>query len=81
MIKFTQGWIGEQNGEATHDIVVKAAAQNTLKDAMIGIGIVMVGIIYLTYTAFKHGAKQFEMAELYALRDAGAIDYDPEKVS
>ena len=79
MIKFTQGSIGNRNGEI-HDIVVKAAAPNKLKDALIGGGMVLAGIAYLTHTAFKHGAKQFERGELEAMRDAGVIDWEPEEV-
>lgn len=79
MIKFKHGWIGNQDGEQ-FDIVVKAAAPNKLKDALIGGGMVMAGITYLTYTAFRNGAKAFERAELCAMKDAGVIDWDPEDV-
>ena len=81
MIKFKQGAVGPSGSDKlTTDIVVKAAAPNKLKDALIGGGMVMMGIAYLTYTAFKHGSKQFERAELYALREAGVINWDPEDV-
>lgn len=81
MIKFKQGAVGPSGSDKlTTDIVVKAVAPNKLKDALIGGGMVMVGIAYLTYTAFKHGSKQFERAELYALREAGVIDWDPEDI-
>ena len=83
MIKFTQGSIGgafgSRNEGKNFDIVVKAAAPNKLKDALIGGGMVMAGIAYLTYTAFKHGAKQFEKAELYAMYNAGVIDWNPDE--
>lgn len=79
MIKFVQGSIGDANGKM-HNIVVKAAAPNKLKDALIGGGMVMAGIIYLTYTAFKQGSDQFERAELYAMHAAGVIDCDPEDI-
>lgn len=79
MIKFKHGWIGNQDGEQ-FDIVVRAAAPNKLKDALIGGSMVMAGIAYLTYAAFRNGAKAFERAELYAMKDAGIIDWDPEDV-
>jgi protein-L-isoaspartate O-methyltransferase len=79
MIKFRHGWIGNQNGDQ-YDIIVKAAAPNKLKDALIGGGMMVAGIIYLTYTAFKYGAEQFERAELYTMKDAGIIDWNPEEV-
>lgn len=79
MIKFTQGDIGSKDGRWV-DIVVKASAPNGLKDMLIGGSIVAIGITYLTYTAFRNGSKAFERAELYALREAGCIDWDPEDV-
>ena len=63
MIKFKQGNIGNYQGE-WRDIVVKAKAPNTLRDALIGGGMVMAGIAYLTYTAFRHGSAAYERAEL-----------------
>lgn len=81
MIKFKQGAVGPSGSDKlTTDIVVKAVAPNTLKDALVGGSMVMAGIIYLTYTAFKHGSRQYERAELYALREAGVINWDPEEI-
>lgn len=78
MIKFKRGSIGDKDG-VMHDIVVKAAAPNKLKDALIGGGMVLAGVAYLTYTAFVEGAKGFERAELHAMKDAGVIDFDPDE--
>ncbi len=79
MIKFTRGSIGDKDG-IMHDIVVKAAAPNKLKDALIGGGMVMMGIIYLTRAAFRDGAKAFEWAEWQAMYDAGVVAERPEEV-
>lgn len=79
MIKFTRGNIVGEDGIA-HDIVVKAAAPNKLKDALIGGGMVMAGIAYLTYTAFRNGAKAFEWAEWQAMYDAKVVFEPPEKI-
>ena len=73
MIKFKQGYITNKEG-LTKDIVVKAATPNTLKDALIGGGLVLLGVTYLTVTAFKNGAKKFEDAEFQALSDLGLIE-------
>lgn len=62
MIKFKQGYLKNMDG-VQKDIVVKAAAPNGLKDALIGGGLVLMGVTYLTYTAFKRGSKAFEIAE------------------
>ena len=72
MIKFTQGAITNMNGEAK-DIIVKAVSPNSLKDALIGGGIVLMGMAYLTITAFRNGSKAFENAEYQAMVDLGII--------
>lgn len=73
MIKLKHGWIGTDEGLAK-DLVVKAVAPNTIRDALIGGAMVMVGITYLTATAFKHGCDKFEAAEMATLSELGLID-------
>lgn len=73
MIKFKQGYLKNQDG-VQKDIIVKAAATNGLKDVLIGGGLVVVGIAYLTYTAFKRGSKAFEIAEFNTMVDLGIIE-------
>jgi hypothetical protein len=72
MIKFKQGWIQKVTGEK-QDIIVEAAAPNKLKDIVIGGGMALVGIIYLTYTAFRNGAKAHEAAEFKTMEDLGLL--------
>lgn len=74
MIKISRGPIANIDGSKEADIIVKAAAPNDLKQILIGVGTVLVGITYLTVTAFKRGAKAYESAELNALADIGAMD-------
>ena len=74
MIKINRGSVASIDGSKKADIIVKAAAPNDLKQILIGGGTVLVGIIYLTVTAFKRGAKAYESAELNALADIGAMD-------
>ena len=69
MINFKQGSITNPETGVTKDIVVKAIAPNNLKDAIIGGGMVLIGIIYLTSSAFRNGSKKFEVAECKTLRD------------
>ena len=76
MIKFTQGSITNHVDGVTKDIVVKAVTPNTLKDMLIGGGIVLMGITYLTVTAFKNGSNKFEEAELQAMFQAGILGVD-----
>lgn len=74
MIKINRGSVTSIDGSKEADIIVKAAAPNDLKQILIGGGTVLVGIIYLTVSAFKRGAKAYESAELNALADIGAMD-------
>lgn len=74
MIKINRGRVASIDGSKEADIIVKAAALNDLKQILIGGGTVLVGIIYLTVSAFKRGAKAYESAELNALADIGAMD-------
>lgn len=68
MIEINRGPVASIDGSKKADIVVKAVAPNDLKQILIGGGTVLVGIVYLTVTAFKRGA------ELKALADIGAMD-------
>lgn len=70
MIKFKQGYIANMKGESK-DIIVKAALPNKLKDIAIGGAISLVGIVYLTYTAFRNGSVAFERAEYETMEDLG----------
>lgn len=72
MIKFTQGSIRNMEG-VEKDIAVKTAAPNNLKDILIGGGMVLIGIAYLTSTAFRNGSKKFEDAEYQTMVDLGII--------
>lgn len=73
MINFKQGSITSDATGETKDIIVKAVAPNTLKDALIGGGLVLMGIAYLTVTAFRNGSKALESAEFKTLNDLGLI--------
>ena len=68
MIKINRGSVGSTDGSKW------AAAPNDFKDILVGVGTVLVGITYLTVTAFKKGAKAYESAELNALADVGVMD-------
>lgn len=53
----------------TKDIVVKAVTPNNLRDVLIGGGIVTIGLVYLTLSVFRNGARAFEEAEYKTLED------------
>lgn len=73
MIKMNFGAIGNYETGKYEDIVVKAITPNGFKDILIGGSVVMVGIIYLTATAFKNGARSYEKAEFDALEKQNLI--------
>lgn len=63
MIKSKFGPITNPKTGMSKDIVINALSKESLKDILIGGGIVMVGITYLALSTFKNGAKAFETAE------------------
>ena len=72
MIKFKQGSISSNCGN-TKDIIVKAVLPNNFKDIIIGGSAILVGIAYLTCTAFRNGSKAFDKAETETLYDLDLI--------
>lgn len=73
MIKFKQGELKNMEG-TIKDIVVKSTTPNKFKDMLIGGGIVLVGIAYLTITAFRYGSEKFEEAEYKTMVNLGIIN-------
>lgn len=73
MIKFnTHQYLTNMDG-VTKDIIVKAPLPNKIKDAFIGGGLVLAGIVYLTSTAFRYGTEMFDEAETETMRDLHII--------
>ena len=73
MIEFKQGELKNMEG-TIKDIVVKSATPNKFKDMIVGGGIVLVGIAYLTITAFTYGSEKFEEAEYKTMVNLGIIN-------
>lgn len=67
-----------ESGAGGKEIVVPASRPVGLKDCLIGGGMVLAGIAYLTYAAFMQGAKNFERAEMWTMSDLGIISEDPD---
>ena len=72
-MKFNYGWVRNTETGKKAEVVVKSAMPNTVKDLLIGVALVGTGILYLTYTAFRHGVDRHENAELEALKSADLI--------
>lgn len=69
MIKSIYGPITNPKTGESKDIIVNAIASKNLKDVLIGGGIVLVGVVYLTLSTFKNGANVFEEAEYETLKE------------
>lgn len=69
MIKTKFGPITNPKTSETKDIVVNALSKESIKDILIGGGIVMIGITYLALSTFKNGAMAFEEAEYKTLEE------------
>lgn len=72
MIKFKQGTITNPKTGITKNIMV-AGKPNNVKEIVVGCGMVIAGITYLTINAFKHGSKAYEMAEVNTLKSLGLL--------
>lgn len=70
MLKFNGGSVTNPKTNITKEIILKVKGPNNLKDLMIGSSITILGITYLTISAFKNGAETFLNAENKALVDA-----------
>lgn len=73
MIKMNFGSVGNYETGKYEDIIVKANWPNSLKDVLIGGGLIAAGAIYLAMSAFKNGAKAYEKAEFDVLEKQGLI--------
>lgn len=50
-----------------------AKAPNKVKEVLIGGGLIISGVSYLTYKAFRNGASAFDDAQTDALKKINAI--------
>lgn len=67
MFKYNYGRItNPKTGEST-DVIVNGMKPNTVKDVLIGGGLVAMGIYYLTTAAFRHGSDEHYEADTKAL--------------
>lgn len=73
MIKSIYGPITNPKTGETKDIVVNTLTLNNAKDILVGGGIVLIGIAYLTLSTFKNGANAFEEAEYKTLESLNLI--------
>lgn len=72
MMKTNYGGVSNYENTIRKDIEVETVPVNSLKDALIGGGLALLGIAYIAITSFKNGSKAYGIAETNALRDVGA---------
>lgn len=73
MIKSKFGPIrNNETGEEKY-IVVNALSKVNCRDIVIGAGITLIGITYLTLAAFKNGAHAYDKAEMKTLGELGLL--------
>ena len=73
MFKLNYGGITNPNNGEHREVEVSMLKPNTIKDGVIGCGIIAVGVAYLMMTAFRHGADKYDEANTKALVDCGLI--------
>lgn len=73
MINFIQGWVRANEDSPKCDVNVRAMCPTTLKGVLIGGGLILAGIGYITYEAFVHGSYMHELAEVKALQKIGCL--------
>ena len=73
MIKFKHGSITNPTTKETKDIVVKSLLPNKFGDLVIGGVVTLLGIGYLTVTAFRNGSDKMEEAEVNTMLDLGVM--------
>lgn len=68
MAKFDYGWIDDPNNK-----INPKPNKAFGKDLVIGLGITLIGVGYIAYSSFAHGAKAYELAELKVLDSLGKL--------
>ena len=71
MIIYKGGPIDNLKGESKDIDVRFSDSKNGLRDVLIGGGLVLIGVAYLTVTAFRNGAQEFEQAEYDTMDELG----------
>lgn len=71
MIIYKSGPIDNLKGASKYIDVRFSDSKNGLRDILIGGGLVLMGVAYLTVTSFRNGAQAFESAEYDTMDELG----------
>ena len=72
-MKFRQGRVSATDNYDWQEIIVTTKAPNKVKEVLIGGGLIISGVSYLTYKAFRNGASAFDDAQTDALKKINVI--------
>ena len=79
MMKTNYGGVSNAENTIHKSIDVETVPVNSLKDALIGGGLTLLGIAYIAITSFKNGSKAYGIAETNALHGVGAYSDEGAK--
>lgn len=71
MIIYKGGPIDNLKGASKSIDVRFSDSKNGLSDVLIGGGLMLIGVVYLTVTAFRNGAQAFDQAEYDTMDELG----------
>lgn len=71
MIIYKGGPIDNLKGASKSIDVRFSDSKNGLRDVLIGGGLMLIGVVYLTVTAFRNGAQAFDQAEYDTMDELG----------
>ena len=72
MIRYSNSYI--RNNETGEDVEAKAHFPLKVRDAVIGGGLAVGGVLYMLVKAFKFGAQRFDEGHTQTLTDLGLLD-------
>lgn len=76
-MKLDFGSVGSTDGTKYSSIICKSVTGLKVKDLLIGGGLIISGILYISKMAYKHGANAYYVNETKALNEVGVLDIDP----
>jgi len=77
MLKLNYSDVGNSDLSKQADIDVEMASKAQIRDTAIGLGVMLIGAVYLGVRSFINGANGFFKAQDDALYDIGCLDFNP----
>jgi len=77
MLKLNYMDVGNSDLSKSADIDVEMASKAQIRDTAIGLGVMLIGAVYLGIRSFVNGANGFYKAQDDALYEIGCLDFNP----